>query len=62
MRSALYASLAILLALPAAADIPKVAPEGPVWDTSAWLRLSRHGQEGEEAGPFPQRHRLPRRD
>ena len=36
MRSALYASVAILLALPAAADMPKVAPEGPVWDTSAF--------------------------
>src|SRR3954465_23281 len=34
MRSALYACFAILLALPAAADMPKVAPEGPVWNTS----------------------------
>jgi uncharacterized protein DUF3616 len=34
MRAALYACLAILVALPAAADTPKVTPEGPVWDTS----------------------------
>jgi len=34
MRPALYACLAILLAPPAAADAPKVMPEGPVWDTS----------------------------
>ena len=34
MRPALYACLAILLALPAAAEMPKVAPEGPIWDTS----------------------------
>ena len=34
MRAALYACLAILLAQPAAANMPKVAPEGPVWDTS----------------------------
>ncbi|MFL5280152.1 MAG: DUF3616 domain-containing protein [Rhodopila sp.] len=34
MRATLYACLAVLLALPAAADSPKVTPEGPVWDTS----------------------------
>ena len=34
MRAALFACLATLLAVRAAADPPKVAPEGPVWDTS----------------------------
>jgi len=34
MRAALYALLPILLALPVAAQVPKVAPDGPIWDTS----------------------------
>lgn len=34
MRAVLYACLAVLLAQPAVAKGPKVAPEGPIWDTS----------------------------
>jgi Protein of unknown function (DUF3616) len=34
MRPALYACLAMLFAPPASADMQKVAPEGPFWDTS----------------------------
>lgn len=34
MRAALYACLAILAAQPVAAKMEKVAPEGPIWDTS----------------------------
>jgi hypothetical protein len=34
MRAVLYVCVAILLVLPAAAETAKVAPEGPVWDTS----------------------------
>lgn len=34
MRASLCACLGLLLSLPAAADPPKVMPDGPVWDTS----------------------------
>src|SRR5262245_3739718 len=37
MRSALYACFAILFGLPAAADMPKVVPEGPIWNTCPGL-------------------------
>ena len=34
MRSALCACLALLLTPPAVADMPRLAPEGPIWSTS----------------------------
>jgi len=34
MRAALYACVAILVTQPVAAKMEKVAPEGPIWDTS----------------------------